>query len=128
MKKLLVIGAGFLQQFVIRKAKQLGYYTIAVDGNPHAVGFADADEYGVVDIVDEQAVCAFAKEHTVDGVLTAATDYGVLSAAYTAQELGLPGIRYAAAKRIKNKYEVRKCLYEAKADDTGLSYEVSRYG
>jgi len=125
MKKVLVIGAGFLQRYVIRRAKQLGYYTLAVDGNPNAVGFADADEYAAVNIVDQQAVCAYAREKGVDGVLTAATDYGVLAAAYTARELGLPGISYEAAQRIKNKYQVRKCLFEAKADDTGLAYEVS---
>jgi len=125
MKKVLVIGAGFLQRYVIRRAKELGYYTLAVDGNPNAVGFRDADEFAAINIVDQEAVCAYAREKQVDGVLTAATDYGVLSAAFTAQELGLPGINYAAAKRIKNKYEVRKCLYEAGADDTGLSHEVS---
>lgn len=125
MKKVLVIGAGFLQRYVIRKAKQMGYYTLTVDGNPNAVGFADADEHGVVNIVDQQAVCAYAKEKGVDGVLTAATDYGVLAASYTANQLGIPGINYASAQRIKNKYEVRKCLYEAGADDTGLSHEVS---
>ncbi len=125
MKKVLVIGAGFLQRFVIKKAREMGYYTLAVDGNPNAEGFADADEYGAVNIVDQEAVCAYAREHQVDGVLTAATDYGVLAAAYTARELGLPGIRYESAKRIKNKYEVRKCLYEAGADDTGLAHEVS---
>ncbi len=126
MKKVLVIGAGFLQRYVIRRAKELGYYTLAVDGNPNAVGFADADEYAAVNIVDQEAVCAYAREKGVDGVLTAATDYGVLSAAYTARELGLPGIPYAAAQRVKNKYQVRKCLFEAKADDTGLAHEVSR--
>lgn len=125
MKKLLVIGAGFLQRFVIQKAKQMGYYTLSVDGNPNAEGFADADEYAPVNIVDQEAVCAYAREKGVDGVLTAATDYGVLAMSYTAQELGLPGINYAAALRIKNKYEVRKCLFEAGADDTGLSHEVS---
>ena len=40
MKKVLIVGAGFLQRFVIRRAKELGYYTLAVDGNPEAVGFA----------------------------------------------------------------------------------------
>ena len=125
MKKILIVGAGFLQRFVIRKAKELGYYTLAVDGNPNAIGFADADESAPVNIVDQAAVCAYARAKGVDGVLTAATDYGVLAAAYTAQELGLPGICYEAAQRIKNKYQVRRCLFDAKADDTGLSHEVS---
>ena len=127
MKKVLVIGAGFLQRYVIRRAKQLGYYTLAIDGNPNAVGFADADESAAVNIVDQQACLTYAREKQVDGVLTAATDYGVLSASYVARELGLPGICYEAAQRIKNKYQVRKCLFEAGADDTGLSYEVSEH-
>ena len=41
-----------------------------------------------------------------------------------AREMGLPGINYASAQLIKNKAAVRKCLYDAKADDTGYSYEI----
>ena len=125
MKKVLIIGAGFLQNFVIKKAKELGYYTIAIDGNPNAVGFKNTDEYKAVNIVDEAACLEYAKQMNIDGVLTAATDYGVLSASFVAESLGLPGIKYSSAKRIKNKYEVRKRLFESGADDTGLSFEVS---
>lgn len=124
MKKVLIIGAGFLQSFVIRKAKEMGYHTLAVDADPNAVGFRYADEYGVVNIVDRDACLAFAKEHRIDGVLTAATDYGVLTASFVAREMGLPGLDYAAAERIKNKYLVRKCLYEHHVDDTEQAYEV----
>ena len=124
-RKVLIIGAGFLQRYVIRKAKELGYYTLAVDGNPNAVGFADADEFGVVNIIDQEACLAYAREHRVDGVLTAATDYGVLSAAYIAQEMGLPGLKYAVAQTIKNKYKIRKCFFENCVDDTEQAYEVS---
>lgn len=124
MKKLLVIGAGFLQSFVIRYAKKLGYYTYAVDANPNAEGFADADEFCLINIVDQEACLAFAREKQIDGVLTAATDYGVLTAAYIAQEMGLPGLNYEVAKLIKNKYQVRKRLYETQVDDTEQAYEV----
>lgn len=125
MKKVLIIGAGFLQDFVIRKAKSMGYEVIAVDANPTSVGFRHADKYKVISIVDEQACLAYAKEEKIDGVLTAATDYGVLTAAYIAKELGLPGLNYEAAKLIKNKYQVRKCLFEAKVDDTEQAYAVN---
>ena len=124
MKKVLIIGAGFLQDFVIRKAKAMGYETIAVDANPASVGFRHADKYKVINIVDEKACLAYAKEENIDGVLTAATDYGVLTAAYIAKELGLPGLDYEVAKLIKNKYQVRKRLFEAKVDDTEQAYEV----
>ena len=125
MKKVLVIGAGFLQSFVIKKAKELGYFTFAVDANPNAPGFKFADEYAVISIVDEKACLEYAKEKQVDGVLTAATDYGVLTAAYIAREMRLPGIDYEVAKVIKNKYSVRKCLYENRVDDTEQAYLVN---
>lgn len=126
MKKVLIIGAGFLQDFVIVKAKQMGYEVHTVDADPNAVGFQHADHYGVVNIVDEKACLEYARENEIDGVLTAATDYGVLTAAYIAREMGLPGLKYEVAKLIKNKYQVRKCLYENHVDDTEQAYEVHK--
>ena len=106
MKKILVIGAGFLQSFVIKKAKELGYYTLAVDLNPNAEGFEYADEHGVINIVDKEKCLEFAKAHQVDGVLTAATDYGVLTASHIAEKMNLKGINFASATCIKNKFNI----------------------
>lgn len=125
MKKILIIGAGFLQDFVIRKAKQMGYYTLAVDADPSAIGLSHADKSAVINIVDEEACLQFALEEQIDGVLTAATDYGVLTAAYIAEHMGIPGLNYESAKLIKNKYLVRKKLYENHVDDTEQTYEVT---
>ena len=125
MKKILIIGAGFLQSFVIKKAKSMGYETLAVDADPNAFGFQFADKHEVIDIVDEIACLAYAKKENIDGVLTAATDYGVLTASYIAKEMHLSGIDYEVAKLIKNKYRVRKRLFEAMVDDTEQSYKVN---
>lgn len=125
MKKLLVIGAGFLQDFVIQKAVAMGCETLTVDANPNAIGFSHAHKHAVVNIVDEKACLEYARSENIDGVVTAATDYGVLSAAYVAQEMGLPGLKYEVAQLIKNKYRVRKCLYEHHVDDTEQAYEVN---
>ena len=125
MKRILIIGAGFLQSFVIKKAKEMGYYTITIDKNQNSIGFSYADEYGIVDIVDQEACLKFAQEKEVDGVMTAATDYGVLSAAYTAQQMNLPGLKYEVAKVVKNKYMVRRTLFENKIDDISQYYEIS---
>lgn len=124
-KKILVIGAGFLQTYVIERAKELGYHTYAVDGSASAPGLQFADEYAVINIVDQEACLAYAREKQIDGVLTAATDYGVLTASHIAKEMNLPGIDYNVAKVIKNKYQVRKALFEAHADDTEQAYEVT---
>lgn len=124
MKRILIIGAGFLQSFVIKRAKEMGYFTIAVDADPNAMGFDYCDRYAVINIVDEKACLEFARKEEIDGVLTAATDYGVLTASYIAQEMGLPGLNYKSAQLIKNKYLVRKCLFENHVDDTEQTYEV----
>ena len=125
MKKILIIGAGFLQSFVIKKAKEMGYETLTVDADPNAVGFRYADKYEIINIVDEKACLSYAQKENIDGVLTAATDYGVLTAAYIADQMNLGGLDYEVAKLIKNKYRVRKCLYEAKVDDTEQAFEVN---
>ena len=119
-----MLGGGFLQNYVIKKAGELGYYVYCLDADPNAVGFGTANEHAVINIVDEQACLEFAKEKNVDGVLTAATDFSVLTMSYIAQEMNLPGINYNSAKIIKNKAAVRKCLFDAKADDTGYSFEI----
>nr|MBW0026558.1 ATP-grasp domain-containing protein [Segatella copri] len=119
-----MLGGGFLQKYVIRKAKTLGYYVLCLDADPNAVGFAIADEHAVINIVDEEACLAYARDKQVDGVLTAATDFSVLTMSRIAEELHLPGINYQSAKVIKNKALVRKRLFEANADDTGISYEI----
>lgn len=124
MKKLLMLGGGFLQTYVIKEAKKCGYYVLVLDGDPNAMGYAYADEHAVINIVDEEACLAYAREKQVDGVLTAATDFSVLTMSHIAEVMGLPGINYKSAKIIKNKAEVRKVLFEAKADDTGYSYEI----
>ena len=98
MKKILIIGAGFLQSFVIKKAKSVGYETLAVDADPNAIGFRFADKYEVINIVDEKACLAYAQKENIDGVLTAATDYGVLTAAYIAREMHLGGLGRKADK------------------------------
>ncbi len=125
MKKLLMIGAGFLQSFVIKKAKMMGIFVVAIDGNINATGFQYADKFKVVDIVDKEQCLSVAKEEKVDGVLTAATDYGVLTASYIANQLNLPGLPYEVALLIKNKYLVKKRLFENRVDDSKTFFEIS---
>ena len=120
-----MLGGGFLQNFVIVKARQMGYYVYVLDADANAVGFKNASEHAVINIVDEGACLKFAREHEVDGVLTAATDYSVLTMSRIATEMKIPGINYESAKIIKNKAAVRRLLFDSHADDTGYSFELS---
>ena len=44
MKRLMVLAAGLLQIPVIKKAREMGYYVIAVDDDPNAPGMVLADK------------------------------------------------------------------------------------
>ncbi len=39
MKKVIILGASFLQVPIIQTAKKLGFYTIVADMNPNAEAF-----------------------------------------------------------------------------------------
>ena len=109
--RVMILGAGILQYFLIKKVNELGYVSIVVDGNPEAVGFKIADYYKVIDIKDEECCLEYAKEMKIDAVITGATDYSVLTVSYIAKKLGLNAIDFEIAKIIKNKYRVQEILY-----------------
>ena len=44
-KNLLILGAGIDQLPGIQKAKDLGCYTIVLDGNPNSIGKEISDEF-----------------------------------------------------------------------------------
>lgn len=123
-KKIMIIGAGLLQSYVIKKAKELGYITICIDGNPDAIGFKYCDYYKVINITDAEKSLNYAKKMKIDGVITAATDYGVLTTSYIAEKLGLRGNPYAVCKIIRDKYKVRKILAENNIDSMPEYYEI----
>lgn len=127
MKKVLIVGAGFLQKFVIQRAKELGYYVLAVDADPKAPGFAFADEYAVIDIVDKEKCFEYARQKKIDGVMTAATDYPIITVAYIAEKLQLSSITVKTAEMIKNKYLVKKCLVDHRVDDSEQVYQITKH-
>ena len=75
--------SGLPSEFCYPKAKEIGYRVLTVDKDPKAPGFDYADKYAVIDIVDQDACLLYAQHHHVDGVITAATDYGVVCSIYS---------------------------------------------
>lgn len=90
-KRILFIGAGFFQCDGIIRAKDMGYYTIAMDGNPNAAGKAVADEFIHIDILNKELVLETAKGLHIDAVASVAAEATLDSTAYVATQLNLPG-------------------------------------
>ena len=113
MKKLLLLGGSRYLLPVIREAKALGCHTITCDYLPDNIAHRYSDEYHNVSIVDREAVLALAKELQVDGVMSFACDPGVVTAAYVAEQLGLPNVGpYESVCILQDKGRFRAFLKE----------------
>lgn len=96
---------------VIKAAHNLGHYVITCDYLPQNIAHKYADEYHNVSIIDKEAVLALAKELSIDGIMSFACDPGVTTAAYVAEQMGLPSCgSYKSVSILQNKYLFRKFL------------------
>lgn len=112
MKKLLVLGGSRYIIPVIKAAHELGIYIITCDYLPDNEGHKYADEYHNVSIIDKEAVLDLAQKLDIDGILSFATDPGVVVAAYVADKLNLPFPPYESVKILQNKDLFRNFLKE----------------
>lgn len=90
-KKLLIIGAGDFQLPLVQEAAKSCDVLLAAPVISAAFEPYITDRL-IVDVRDEDAILAFAREHQIDGVITDQTDIAVRSVAYVAEKTGLPGI------------------------------------
>jgi biotin carboxylase len=107
---LLVLAASVHQLPAIATAKRLGYRVITTDNMPKNPGHALADRAYAIDTTDGEAVLKIAQQESITGILAACTDVAVPTAAYVAEQLGLPGIPLACAKIVTDKLAFRHFL------------------
>lgn len=110
MKKLLVLGAGILQIPIIRKAKDMGHFVIAADGNPNACGFAYAHKAICSDITSEEGMLKIAIEENIDGVIHPCSEVSMNVMGYINDILKLSGITKAQALQATNKHLMRRAF------------------
>lgn len=115
MKKIMVLAAGLLQIDVIEKAKSMGYYVLAVDGNPKAPGFNVADKAICADIVNEETMLKIARDEHVDGVIHPCSEVSMAVMGRINDELGLSGISREQAICASNKHLMRKAFEKGNA-------------
>ena len=115
VKKLLVLAAGILQIPVIKKAREMGYYVIAADGNPAAVGLPLADKAIVENITDEEVMLRIAREEQIDGVIHPCSEVSMNVMGRINDELCLSGISRETAIRATNKHLMRKAFEQGGA-------------
>ncbi|HKF14573.1 MAG TPA: hypothetical protein VKB13_05020 [Gaiellaceae bacterium] len=89
-KRLLVLGAGPAQLGLLEAARKRGLFTLVVDRDPGAPGFALADRRAIISTEDERGIERLAAAERIDGVIAPGIDWPVGIAARVAAKIGVP--------------------------------------
>lgn len=115
-----VIGASSESLYTINKAKELGLFVVALDGNPEAPGLKEADASFVVDIRDPEKVFEILDANKPDIVLPVPIGRYLTTTGAVNDKYGLCGVTYDAANICTDKYEFHKVLAEKSLRDAEL--------
>ena len=111
MENLMVLAAGLLQIPVIKKAKEKGYYVIAVDDDTGAPGMALADKAIVPGgLMNEEKLLDIAREEQVCGVIHPCSEVAMNVMGRINDELHLHGISRDTALKATNKHLMREAF------------------
>ena len=110
--KILILGGGYQQLPAIRKAHEMGLTVLLADYLADAPGRTEAEQSFLVSTRDREKVLELARREEVDGILAFASDPAAETAAYVAEQLGLPGNTQLAAVTLGNKEKFRIFLAE----------------
>ncbi len=111
-KTLLLLGGAQHQVCAIQAAKRLGYRTVLCDYLTDNPGQYEADVFYLKSTTDRDAMLEVAKREHVDGVISFGSDAALPSAAYVAEQLGLPTNPLASVETLSNKHLFRAYLSE----------------
>lgn len=109
-KRLMILGAGHYQVPLIRKAQEMGLYTIVVSRKGLYPGFRIADKIYEIDTKDTEAILKAAKEERIDGITTAGTDVAVKAIGRVCDALGLTGLSAKAADIVTDKAKMKEAF------------------
>ena len=108
MLKLAIIGAGYLQLPLVKKAKTLGIETHCFSWEEGAVCRAEADYFYPISITEKERILSICEEIGINGVLTIASDLAVVTVNYIARIMSLVGNSMECARVATNKFEMRQ--------------------
>lgn len=111
-KRIMLLGGNYYQMTATKAAKELGCHVISVDYLPDNPAHKYADEYHNVSTIDKEAVLTLAKELNIDGIVSYASDVSAPTAAYVAEQLGLPTNPYTSVVKLTHKNQMREFMKE----------------
>lgn len=116
MNGLLFLGGSELQLPGIRAASALGFDTFVVDKDPNAPGRALSKRFFSVDAADYLGLHGLLKESGIESKIShiyCGSDFGLKTAAYLGEALGIDGITRLQAAQLLDKRLANKALADA---------------
>ena len=110
MKKIMLLGGNYFQMTATKAAKDLGCHVISVDYLPNNPAHKFADEYFNVSTIDREKILELAKKLKIDGIWSYASDVSAPTAAYVAEQMGLPTNPLKSVKILTHKNLMRDFL------------------
>ena len=108
--RVLSVGAGSEQVSAILKAKEKGYYIIAIDGNKDADGLKLADEGHVIDIKLKDKVLNFLADKNIQGIIQSPIGRYLTTIGAINDRFNLKGISEKAATICTDKVKTNEVL------------------
>lgn len=113
VKKLAIIGASYLQEPLIQKAKSMGIETHVFAWKANDVGEKSADFFYPISIVEKDEILSKCREIGIDGICSIASDLAAITVNYVANAMGLVGNSMECSHVSTNKHAMRKCFESA---------------
>ena len=124
MKKLAIIGASYLQEPLIEKAKSMGIETHVFAWAAGDVGEKSADYFYPISIVEKDEILKKCREIGIDGICTIASDLAAITVNYVANNMGLIANSMTCTEKSTNKHLMREA-FEKNGDPSPKSILVS---
>ena len=113
--KIMILGANPETIQLVKKANEIGYYTIVVDPNIDSPSKKYANKSFEIDGLDKTSLLNLAKQESVDAILVGVADILVNTYQFLCEELGLPCYTSSSIQEaFKNKYAFNKICNQFK--------------
>lgn len=112
MKKIAIIGASYLQEPLISKAKDMGIETHVFAWACNDVGENLADYFYPISVVEKEEILSKCQEIGIDGICSIASDLAVVTVNYVAENMGLAGNGTDNTSLSTNKHNMRNAFTE----------------
>jgi biotin carboxylase len=112
VKKIAVIGAGYMQLPLVLKAGEMNLQTICFAWEEGAVCRDFCTKFFPVSILDKAEILRICREEKIDGIISIASDAAVPTVTFVAARLGLVSNRDEDSLQCTDKYAMRRRFKE----------------